>query len=121
MYYHGPDKRRSKRINRPFVLRLQRTSGSASNEWSFIFIKDISRSGLCFHSDENFQEGELFNLKINVGRNTPSISCVGEVVRVQPLDVGTLSDIAVIFVDISPEDAELIEKAVNDHESGQEG
>jgi hypothetical protein len=116
MEYQGPDKRRAKRLRRPFVLRLQRADGSAGNEWSFIFLDNISKSGLSFLSSDKFQEGELFRLKLNVNRDTGTIACVGEVVRVKQSGSGTQSEIAIVFVDISVEGAEAIHKAVMDYD-----
>ena len=112
------DQRRAKRIEKPFVLRLQKTSGSATKEWSFIFLRDISVGGLSFRSREVFLEGEVLNLKVSVIPNAPPIICRSEVVRCRPLGGERFFETALVFIDISQEDAEQIDRVVNENNPG---
>ena len=117
-----PDKRKAKRIAKPFVLRLQKPAESEDKEWAFIFVKDISKAGLAFRTNEDFREGDLLSLKVSVGKDVPPIVCRGEVVRIQPLKGAEhFFEVAVVFVDLSSEDEDHLERMVREQSSDDEG
>ena len=116
-----PDKRKAKRIAKPFVLRMQKPAESDDKEWAFIFVKDISKIGLTFRTNEEFREADLLSLKISVGREVPPIVCRGEVVRVERLkNAEHFFEVAVVFVDLSAADEKHLEEMVRDNSSGLE-
>ena len=120
MDHSGSEKRRAKRIAKPFVLRLQRPE-SPDKEWAFIFVKDISKIGLAFRTNDEFREGDLVHLKVSIGREVRTISCRGEVVRVQRLKDGEhFFEVAAVFVDLSSEDEQHLDDMVRDHSFGPE-
>ena len=107
--------RRTRRFEKPFTLRLQRTSGLAKSQWAYVILKDISVGGLSFRSDESFLEGEMLNLKINVGRNVLTIDCTGQVVRTRALGSEDFREVALVFVDIRDEDVESIRRVIKEN------
>ena len=107
--------RRTRRYEKPFTLRLQRTSGLAKSQWSYVFLKDISVGGLSFRSDESFLDGEMLNLKICVGRNIVPIDCTGQIVRTRALGTGDFCEAALIFVDIRDEDVDSIRRVIKEN------
>ena len=114
-----PDKRKAKRVTKPFVLRLQKTAESDDKEWAFIFVKDISKIGLAFRTNDEFREGDLLNLKISVSRDVHTIACRGEVVRIERLkNAEHFFEVAVVFVDLASEDEDHLERIVLEHHSG---
>ena len=122
MDFTGPEKRRAKRVAKPFVLRLQKPEGSKDNEWAFIFVKDISRSGLAFRTNDEFREGDLLNLKVSIDRKGHPIVCVGQVVRVKQLkDSEHFFEVAMVFMDLSQEDIERLDRMVHQNTSGDGG
>jgi len=121
MDHPGPEKRKAKRIVKPFVLRLQKPAESEDKDWAFIFVKDISKVGLAFRTNDEFREGDIVNLKVSVGRDVRPVACRGEVVRVDSLKGAEhFFEVAVIFVDLSSEDERHLEQMVLDHTSGSE-
>ena len=116
-----PEKRKAKRVAKPFVLRMQKTAESDDKEWAFIFVKDISKIGLAFRTNDEFREGDLLNLKVGVSKGVHPIECRGEVVRIDGLkNAEHFFEVAVIFVDLSLEDEQHLERMVRDHSSGPE-
>ena len=112
----GPDKRKAKRIAKPFVLRLQKPAEFDDKEWAFIFVKDISKSGLAFRTNDKFREADLLNLKISISKDIHPIECRGEVVRIERLkNAEQFFEVAVVFVDLSPEDEKFLERVINEH------
>ena len=118
MYPDDPDKRKAKRVTKPFVLRLQKPAESGDEEWAFIFVKDISKIGLSFRTNDEFREADLVNLNVSVSKDIHPILCRGEVVRVDRLkNAEHFFEVAVVFVDLSAEDEGHLERMVADHHS----
>ena len=114
-----PDKRKAKRIAKPFVLRMQKPAESDDKEWAFIFVKDISKSGLAFRTNDEFREADLLSLKVSVGKNIPPIVCRGEVVRIERLkNAEHFFEVAVVFVDLSPQDEQHLERIIDENSVG---
>ena len=119
MDHSGPEKRKAKRVVKPFVLRLQKPAESDDKEWAFIFIKDISKAGLAFRTNDEFREGDLLNLKVSVSKDFRPIACRGEVVRIERLkNAEHFFEVAVIFVDLSLDDEAHLEQMVREHDAG---
>lgn len=114
MSYTGPERRKSDRVRKQFTIRLRRISNSFAGDWDIVLLKDISRSSLSFQHDRPFGEGDLLDLKINIGSDNTPISCRGEVVRVEEAGISRAHEIAVVFVDIQPKDMERIQKTIDE-------
>ena len=63
--YGGSERRRSKRLPKPFSLRLHVQGGGSFVPWDMVLVKDISRRGIAFIYDKALKKGTLLNLKIN--------------------------------------------------------
>jgi hypothetical protein len=56
-----PEKRRSKRIHHPYIIRFKPLKSST---WDSVTLIDISRTGACFHTRFQYQPDEKIEFKI---------------------------------------------------------
>lgn len=111
--YAGNEKRRFKRLNKQFVVRIQ-AQGGASKEWDMILIQNISKGGLLFSTDKNIPAGAVFNFKINIALNKNAIACTGKAARVGTAGNPAVYEVGISFTDIQQADADQIEHTVED-------
>ena len=114
------EKRKSKRLNKQFVIRLQ-IQGGASKDWDMILISNISRGGLLFSYAKELKEGMILNFKINIALNKNPIYCVGRVVRAKALGNAKIYEAGISFTEISEADADLINQTVEEFLSKNPG
>ncbi len=114
MSYFGPERRKTERIRRQFTVRMRRISGNIAGDWDLVLLKDISKSSLSFHHDRAFQEGDLLDLKISIGVDPAPVVCRGEVARVDAAGVSVAHEVAAVFIDISPQDMDRIQKTIDE-------
>ena len=113
------DRRRHKRLKKPFSLRIQVQFAAAAGPWDMVLVKDISRSGLSFTYDRPLKVGDRLAMKINFGFEPGTIQCMGEVVRAQESGKTKFYDIGVKYVDISESSSELIDRAALEFHSNK--
>ncbi|MEZ6195253.1 MAG: PilZ domain-containing protein [Planctomycetota bacterium] len=107
---HSNDRRRHPRAPIARSLEIHTAGGKVSCE-----LKDISRSGIAFHSEQAFHEESLFGLDF---RAEPHEDCPGlhleataAVVRCKPSRDGGF-DVAMYFLHVEPESLEDIDAYV---------
>ncbi len=113
MPYSGPENRKHRRINKPIQLELKKGSDSVNKPWDCVFLKDISKSGLCFKTDEEYKLGEVYDFKLLIIRHT-TIQCTAKVVRLQPLTGEYKYEVGFFFINLTEFDTSLIERVAKD-------
>ncbi|MBU1871792.1 MAG: PilZ domain-containing protein [Candidatus Omnitrophica bacterium] len=123
MEYTGPEKRKYKRIKRPFTARvrflnekiepLERPVKEDSN-WDVVIIKDISAGGISFSYVEKIPIGSTLEFSIMLPFARDPIHCFGRVCRVDGADSNKpemkfqIYVIAASFIEISPANQKAI-------------
>ena len=110
--YEGSDRRKNKRLRKPFSLRLQVQDGQTSTPWDMVIVKDISRDSLSFTYDRSLSIGARLLFKLNFGYERGTIQCEAQVVRAQELRNTKVYEIGVRLTNISETDSHLIDEAV---------
>ena len=108
----GAERRKSKRFAEQIVVQWQRQESPEAppnEDWRYAFIRDISKGGLCFETGETLASGDLLYFKVKIHFALWPFNCTGQVVRVRPLGKPGSTEIGVMFLQIDPKDADLID------------
>ncbi len=112
--YEGEERRRSKRIKKPYIIRFQikpHAEAKASlTGWDMVAVLDLGSGGTLFYYNKKIAEGSSVDLKINFSKNDEPMICGGEVLRVEPTGCAEIFLIAVRFDDIKEDDKKIINK-----------
>ncbi len=112
--FKGIEKRKYKRIEKPFILKLQTVPDEAketvSDGWDMVVAKDLGAGGVFFHCSKNLGIGTVLDLKIGFSTSTPPIRCVGIVVRIKKQPHTSIFGIAVAFTRIDAQEKEMINR-----------
>ncbi len=109
MDFSGPERRQSKRYTKELWVQWQRQESEPSDEWRHAFIRDISKGGLCFETGEVLSQGDLLDLKVKIHFSLWPFHATGQVLRVRPLSKPNYFEVGVVFLNIDPKDADLID------------
>jgi hypothetical protein len=112
------NKRKYKRIEKPYIarLRIKQYEGLeiSSAEWDMVALKDLSAGGALFNYKKNLGIGSLLDLKIDVSTDTPTIKCAGRVTRVKYTQPHSILRIATEFTGIDEQEKEMINKTIEE-------
>ncbi len=112
---NGQVKRKYRRIEKPFMarFRIKQYEGleMSSTEWDMVPVKDISAGGLTFNYTKNLGLNSLLDLKIDISTSTPTINCVGKIIRVEDPQPHSMCRIATEFTEIEDQEKEMISTA----------
>ncbi len=116
--YDGTEKRKYKRIKKPFIVRFRMKKSKdhkmISSDWDMVAIKDLGAMGILFNYNKDLGIGSLLDLKIDISRYTPTIRCVGKVIRIRKyLNYSTFSTVT-LFTEIDRRDNEMINQTTED-------
>jgi hypothetical protein len=116
--YNSIEKRKHKRIEKPFIVKLQpipnKTSKRVSPDWDMVVAKDLGAGGIFFYSSRNLGIGTLLDLRIGFSTTTPPIECVGKVVRVKEQPDTSIFGIATAFTNIGEQEKEMINRTAEE-------
>ncbi|MDR4496491.1 MAG: PilZ domain-containing protein [Candidatus Scalindua sp.] len=108
------EKREFKRIEKPFMarFRVKQYKGleMSSFYWDMVSVKNVSAGGMLFYYNRNLGFESLLELKINISHTTPTINCLGKVIRIEEPEPHSLFRIATSFTDIGKKEKEIINK-----------
>ncbi len=114
--YEGTERRKYKRIEKPYMARFQikqyKESEISSAEWDMVALKDLSAGGVFFYSSKNLGIGSPLDLKIDLSTTTPSVECVGTVIRIKKQQYTSIFGIAAAFTKIGAQEKEMINTTV---------
>ncbi|MHC4182194.1 MAG: PilZ domain-containing protein [Planctomycetota bacterium] len=112
--YNGKEKRKYKRIGKPYMvrLRIKHHEGlkTSSAGWDWVVLKDLSAGGALFDYNKHLEIGTLMDLKIDVSTSAPTINCVGKIIRIEQSQPHSALHFAIEFEDSDKQAKELINK-----------
>ncbi len=85
-----------------------------STGWDMVPVKNLSAGGMLFDYSKNLELDSLLDFKIDISRSTPTINCVGKIIRIEKLQPTSLFRIEIKFTDIGEQEKELISKAIEE-------
>ncbi len=111
------DKWKYKEIVSPCISKFRviqyDDQGSSSLEWNIVAVKNLSAGGIKInYYKERLEIGSLLDLKIEFIKSTPTISCIGRVVRIEDAHVNAMFRMGVEFTEIDDKDREIINATV---------
>ncbi len=114
--YKYQEKRKYKRREKPYMarLRVKQYEGLeiSSAEWDIVALKDLSAGGALFDYSKYLGLGSLLDFKIDISKSTPTINCVGKIIRNDKLQHISVFCNAIKFIDIGEQEKKLINKAI---------
>ncbi len=115
---NGSEKRKYKRIEKPFIVKLQTLPDEPkerlSLDWDMVVAKDLGAGGVFFQCSKNLGIGTSLDLEIGFSTSTPPIKCVGVVVRIKKQPSTSIFGIAVAFTKIDAHEKEIINRTASE-------
>ena len=106
------EKRKYKEIDTPCIARFQvkQYEGEeiSAPEWNIVALKNLSAGGMLFNHHEQLKIDSILDVKIDISETTPTINCVGRIVRIEELQGHSGHSTAIEFTEISKQKRELI-------------
>ncbi|NQT23226.1 MAG: PilZ domain-containing protein [Candidatus Omnitrophica bacterium] len=111
-----PERRKHRRLKRHFIVKFRiksqtkphKDKDEASAKWEMVTLQDLSAGGALFNYNEKIDVGTFIDFMIEFPLGEGDIQCVARVLRCNPIPARPLFGIAVIFAEISEEEAERI-------------
>jgi hypothetical protein len=116
--YNTLERRKYKRIEKPYRARFKIRSDEAqemeSDVWDSVTLHNLSSGSAAFFYNKDLGIGTLLDLKIDVSKSTPTINCVGKIIRIDKTRHTSMFCIAVFFIDIGKQEKEKINTTVEE-------
>ena len=110
------EKRKYRRIEKPFMARFRTKQHEGSEmsltEWDMVPVRDISSGGLTFNYTKNLGFDSLLDFKIDISTFTPTINCVGRIIRVEEPQPHSMCRITAEFTEIDKQEKEMFNTAL---------
>ncbi len=110
------EKRKYRRIEKPYITRFRIKPDKIQNmvptKWDLIGLKNLCAGGIFFAYPENLGIDSNLDLKIDISTSTPTINCVGKIIRVEDPQPHSMCRIATEFTEIDKQEKELINTTV---------
>ncbi len=115
---YGQEKRKYKRIEKDFMVRLRTTSladkKAGSTDWNMVAVRNLGVGGMLFYYNKSLELNLLLDLKINISKSTPTINCVGKIKRIEEPIPPSIFGIATEFTEIGEQEKEMINKTIEE-------
>jgi hypothetical protein len=112
--YKISEKRKYKRIERPYMTRFRikpyNDKDMVSKDGDMVAVNNLGAGGICFHTRKSLEIGTALDLKISFSISAPSIKCVGRVVRAKRHLDTSIFRIAIVFTEIEDHLKEILNK-----------
>ena len=126
MEYPELERRRYKRMKRPFMTRMriyqQKTNSGIAQKWDIVRIRNLSADGISFNYHKIIPMGAILEFNIMLPFSDKPVRCLGMVSRVDgnPLDIADpkkipIYGIAVRFTEIEADKKAIIAKFSQQH------
>ena len=120
--YNDIERRKCKRKEKPYMVRFRTIPLAAkkmvSTDWNVGAVKNLSARGMLFDCNidynKNLELDSLLDLKIDVSIITPTINCVGKIIRISESIPPSIFGIATEFAEIEEHEKEMISKAIEE-------
>ena len=110
------ERRKYKRKEKPyraiFKIRSDEAQEIGSDDWDSVILMNISAGGAAFFCNKDLGIGTPLDLKIDVSKSTPTINCVGEIIRIDKTRHTSMFGIAIKFTEIGEQEKEMINTTV---------
>ena len=112
--YKGQERRKYERREKPVMVRFRTiplvAKKMVSTDWDMVPVKNLSAGGMLFDYNKNLELDSLLDFKIDISKYTPTINCVGKIIRIEELQPNSRLRIEIEFVGIGEQEKELINK-----------
>ncbi len=95
-----------------FKIRSDEAQEMESDGWDSVTLHNLSAGSAAFFYNKDLGIGTLLDLKIDVSKSTPTINCVGKIIRIDKTRHTSMFCIAVFFIDIGKQEKKLINKEI---------
>ncbi len=116
--YNDLERRKYKRKEKPYMVRFRTiplvAKKMVSTDWDEVAVKNLSAGGMLFDYNKNLELDSLLDLKIDVSIVTPTINCVGKIIRIAESIPHSIFGIATEFTEIEEHEKEMISKAIEE-------
>ncbi len=113
---NGQERRKYKRIEEPFMARVRTKQYEdlemSSSDWDMVPVRDISAGGLAFDYTKNLGFNSLLDFKIAISQSTPTINCVGKIIRVEALQSLSMCRIVTEFTEIDKQEKKRLNTTI---------
>ncbi len=118
--YNDLERRKYKRKEKPYMVRFRTiplvAKKMVSTDWDVAVVKNLSAGGMLFDYNidynKNLELDSLLDLKIDVSIITPTLNCVGKIIRISESIPPSIFGIATEFAEISEQEKEMINTTV---------
>jgi hypothetical protein len=114
----GQERRRYRRIENPYITRFRikpdKIQKMVPTNWDLIVEKNLSAGGTSFYTKKDLGIGTLLGLKIDIPKSTPTINCIGKIIRSDQLKPTSVFCIAIKFIDIGEKEKEMINTTIEE-------
>ncbi len=112
----GQERRKYRRIERRYITRFRikpdKIQKITPSNWDLIGVKNLSAGGILFTYHENLGIDSNLDLKIGISLSTPTINCVGRIIRIDRSQSHSLFRIATEFTEIEDQVKEMISTTI---------
>ncbi len=110
-------KEKYKEIVTPYIARFRvkqcEDEKTSSTDWSLVAVRNLSAGGIIFdYYKKNLNIGSILELKIDFIKSTPTINCIGRVIRIEDAHANAMFRIATEFTEINDLEREIIDTKV---------
>jgi len=117
----GKEKRKYKRIKKPFMVRFQiKPHGSGDAEWNMVAVLNLGAGGVLFYYNKEVGLDSLLDIRIDFSTVKTPVNCVGRVIRVEELGYSQIFLTALVFTDIADKDRDMINRIAEEFHSKKE-
>lgn len=107
-------KRKYKRIDKPYLvkfrIRPQTNRERPPSDWDMVAVKNLSATGVFFYYNEDLEANTFLDLKIDISTTTPTITCIGTIIRIKRYRNSPMVGVAIAFTEIDEKDKELLKQ-----------
>ena len=112
------ERRKYRRIEKPYITRFRikpdKIQKMVPTNWDLIVVKNLSAGGTSFYTKKDLGIGTLLGLKIDMPKSTPTINCIGKIIRSDKLQPTSVFCIAIKFIDIGEKEKEMINTTIEE-------
>ncbi len=112
--YKGQEKRKYKRMEKPVMVKFRSiplvAKKMVSADWDVVAVRNLGAGGMLFDYNKNLELDSVLDFKIDISKSTPTINCVGKIIRIEKLRPTSLFRIEIKFTGIGEQEKELINK-----------
>ncbi len=113
---YGQERRKYRRIEKPFIARFRvkqyESLDLSLTNWDTVDVKNLSAGGMLFNYNKNQKIDSLLDLKIDISTSTPTINCVGKIIRVEEPQPHSTYRIATEFTEIDKQEKEKLNTTI---------